>query len=262
MQITKYSKDNLKKDKNVLGSKWKKTYNSYFSDIDNINIFIKSSFDYIKKINKDSLNILYVGSASGLLGEKLCVFLKKNNIDSNLTLLDISKKHLLENTNKNTKKIIGDMLTFKLSKFDVVIMRSSLDYLPTKLLQIKALKNIKSCLSENGIFINCVAALPSNKSRDLADKIYNSNNKIGNRHFQSNEDIKSLYISAGFNYFKKIGLSKNLIITHNEHIRRYNIVENEIYKIKNILKSSKSRYLKSTLEGYRLEFIFPIYVAR
>ncbi len=213
-KITDISKENIKRDKNVLGKKWNLTYNSYFSDEDNLDIFINKSFKYIKKLNKNNLNILYVGSANGLLGERLVSFLSKNNIKSSLTLLDISKKHLDLNKNKKTKKILGDMLTFKLNqKFDLIIMRSCLDYLPSEKLQVKALKNIRLHLCKKGLFINCVAAMPTNKLRDLANNIYSSNTKIGKRHFQSREDVFKLYFLSKFNDLNLIASSKILVVT-------------------------------------------------
>lgn len=263
MKISVYSKKNLDRDKRVLGKKWNTTYNSYFSDTKNIESFIKVSFPYIKDIKQKNISILYVGSAMGVLGEELVRFLGKHGMSACLTLVDISKKHLLENKNKETKKVQLDMLDMHIdSEFDVIIMRSSLDYLPTQNLQIKALKNIKKHLSNSGMFINCVAAMPTNISRDIANQVYASNNKIGTRHFQSQQDIHDLYEQAGFSQIKYIGSSSNLVITEKEHKERYHITQHEIKKIQNIIHQIKSKYLKVTEHGYYMEFIFPIYLAK
>jgi len=263
--ITRVSKNNLEADKNVLGKGWNKTYNSYFSNIANINLFVKASLPYIKKLKKTKLEILYAAGGNGLLGEKLIFSLKKYNIKSNLTLLDISQKQLDENKNKNTKKILGDILNYDLEKrFDIIIMRSSLDYIYKKRLQVKALKNIRKQLAQNGIFINCCAAMPTKKERDLTDKIYKSCKKIGRRHFQSKEDIEKLYKKAEFKSQKLIGKSKNLIVTEKEHIKRYLITKEEVEKIQKIISKKKlnSKKIKVTKTGYKLEFIFPIYLSK
>ncbi|MDD4983367.1 MAG: class I SAM-dependent methyltransferase [Candidatus ainarchaeum sp.] len=264
-KITKISKNNLETDKNVLGKNWNKTYNSYFSDTTNINLFIKACLPHIKKLNKKKIEILYVAGGNGLLGEKLILSLKKHNIKSELTLLDISQKQLDENKNPKTKKVLADILTCDLcTKFDLIIMRSSLDYIYKEKLQVKALKNIKKHLTESGLFINCCAAMPTNKDRDLADKIYASNKLIGKRHFQSKESISELYSKAGFKELKLIGKSNNMKLTEKEHIERYDFTKIEIEKIQKIILKSKvqPKNIKITKTGYLLDFIFPIYLAK
>jgi len=63
--LSKISEYNLDKDKNVLGKKWSSTYGGWFSDEENIQLFI----DAIKPFLPDKeLSILYVASASGHLG--------------------------------------------------------------------------------------------------------------------------------------------------------------------------------------------------
>jgi SAM-dependent methyltransferase len=185
------SKYNLDKDKKVLGKKWFTTYSGWFSDEDNIQSFIKTVTPYL---SQKSLDILYVASASGLLGERLLEYLKA----SKLTIVDMSQKHLNENKNRNTIKIKTDILGMNLKKkFDVILMRSSLDYFPSKSLQIKVLKIIKKHLKSDGIFINQPAYIPDIKERDIISSIYNQNKKIGKRLFQST-DIESIYQKAGF----------------------------------------------------------------
>lgn len=94
--LTRIAKHNLSRDKNVLGKRWLSTYGSYFSDPDNIKSFIKATKTILPK---KELDILYVASASGLLGERLIANLGRGN----LTIVDISQKHLNENKNPKTK---------------------------------------------------------------------------------------------------------------------------------------------------------------
>src|SRR3989344_8069421 len=145
LEITRY---NLEKDKNVLGKEWLSTYGGYFSDKENIELFINA----VRPILPDKkLDILYVMSASGLLGEKLIETLGKGS----LTIVDVSREHLDENKNPKTRKIHGDVLELDLEEmFDVVIMRSSMDYFSSKFLQVKLLEVIKKHLKPDGIFIN------------------------------------------------------------------------------------------------------------
>lgn len=251
--ISTIARNNLKKDKNVLGKKWLKTYNNYFSDKDNIQRFI----EVIKPLLADKeLDILYVASASGLLGEELVKSLKRGR----LTIVDISKKHLEENKNKKTKKVCFDLLKMDLDKkFDLIIMRSSLDYFPSQKLQVSVLKNIKKHLKKDGIFINQPAYISNLDERHQMSDIYNKTRKIGNRHFQSS-DLHVLYEKAGFSNFKKIGEGKALRLTEKEHVERYEIDERDIKKIQNIIGEDCTS-MKITKSGYKLNFRFPIFFA-
>ncbi len=245
---------NLKRDKKVLGKEWLKTYGNYFSNEENITMFIKAVKPLLPR---GPLEILYVASASGLLGERLLEKLGQGR----LTLVDISNKHLRGNTNPETKKICADLLKLDLRKqFDVVIMRSSLDYFPTTELQIRVLKIIRKHLKSGGLFVNQPAYITNLIDRDKLDKVYNQTPNIGNRHFQS-KDIKEIHKSAGFSYFKKIGTSKDLIITEKEHVERYNIGSKDIFKIQETI-GKNSRYARVTRNGYILRFKFPIFLAK
>ena len=251
--LSQIAKDNLEKDEKVLGREWLKTYNNYFSDEENIQIFIKSVKPFLP--NKE-LKILYVGSASGLLGEKLVDSLCKGE----LTLVDISQKHLDQNKNDKTRKICCDLLNMDLhEKFDLIIMRSSLDYFSSEKLQVTVLEIIKNHLEKDGLFINQPAYVSSLKDRDILSEIYNETEKIGNRYFQS-ADLDSIYRKAGLDKFKKIGAGKDLLLTEKEHIERYKIDKEDIDKIQKIIgKDSDSA--QETEHGYILKFEFPIFLA-
>ena len=251
LKITKY---NLGRDKKVLGKEWFTTYGGWFSDEENAKRFTKAVKHYIQNKNPD---ILYVASASGWLGEKLLADLGGGT----LTIVDISEKHLNENKNPNTKKIRADLLKLNLKKkFDVIMMRSSLDYFPSAPLQIKVLKIIKNHLKSNGIFVNQPAYIPNKRSRDIISAIYNSINKIGKRFFQS-ADLKEIYYKAGFKKPQKIGESKVMRITEKDHRGRYGLTSKEIKKIQERIGNSPS-HARITKEGYMLTFEFPIFISK
>ena len=251
--LSQISQNNLSKDKNVLGKNWLKTYNNYFSDEENIKHFADVVLSFLPK---KKLNILYAASASGLLGEELI-----RHLDSaKLTLVDVSQKHLAENTNINTKKICCDLLDMDLGeKFDLIIMRSSLDYLPNREFQIQVLKNIKRHLEDGGTFINQPAYISDKKDRDIMSQIYNMTESIGNRFFQSS-DLEDIYNEAGFHNFQKIGDGKDLILTDQEHVERYNISQEDILKIRDLIGVG-SYNMRITESGYELRFEFPIFLA-
>ncbi len=246
---------NLDRDKNVLGKEWLSTYGNWFSDEGNIGAFV----DAVKPLLPDhELDILYVASASGLLGESLLKYLGKGD----LTIVDISKKHLDENHNPKTKKICVDLLEMNLDKkFDVIIMRSALDYFPSTELQIKVLKIIKEHLKNDGIFINQPAYISDLKQREVVSRLYNSIDKIGKRLFQS-VDMPLLYEQAGFSLPKKIGESKDMILTEQEHVERYGLDENDIKQAQIILEGSNGSNIKVTDHGYKLRFEFPIFMSK
>jgi hypothetical protein len=249
--ITEY---NLDKDKNVLGKEWLSTYGGYFSDKENIKLFIDAVKPFLP--NK-KLDVLYVASASGLLGEELLKDLGKGH----LTLVDISQRHLDENKNPKTTKLCLDLLKMDLGKqFDLIMMRSSLDYFSSKAMQIKVLKVIKKHLNEDGLFINQPAYIPNITERDIISEIYIQNKKMGNRFFQST-DLREIYAEAGFNELKKIGNGKVMVLTEKDHIERYNLGHKDIGAIKNKLKNVKN-VAKITNEGYSIRFEFPIFLAK
>ncbi|PIR03586.1 MAG: hypothetical protein COV59_05350 [Candidatus Magasanikbacteria bacterium CG11_big_fil_rev_8_21_14_0_20_39_34] len=247
------AKKNLEKDSRVLGKAWEGTYGGYFSDKKNIQNFLERIIPFLPEY---PLDILYVASASGILGEAIIRYLGKGN----LTLVDISQKHLNANNNPNTKKICCDLLNLDLrKKFDLVVMRSSLDYFPTRESQVKVLKIIKDHIKKNGLFINQPAYVSNMKDRDIISHIYTSVEKIGDRLFQS-EDLEGIYIEAGYKQFKKIGEGEKLIITQEDHIKRYNLGEDDIAYIQSIITQNSS-YAEKTEDGYILRFDFPIFLA-
>lgn len=244
---------NLERDKNVLGKNWLSTYGNWFSDEENIQLFINA----VKPILPDrELDILYVASASGLLGEKLLASLGRGT----LTIVDISQKHLDENKNPKTTKICSDLLETNLDKkFDVIMMRSALDYFPSRLLQVQVLKTVKAHLKEGGIFINQPAYIPDSGERDRMSEAYTSVDKIGNRLFQSS-DLDLLYTEAGFGMIRKIGESNTMNLTEHEHIERYELTPAEVSHIQAILGGKGSNF-EVTPQGYRMTFEFPIFLA-
>jgi ubiquinone/menaquinone biosynthesis C-methylase UbiE len=260
MKLGTIAKRNLQKDKKVLGKNWKNTYHGFFGNKKHMQNFVNIVLPFIPK--KNLLSILYVASASGSLGELLAKTLNKKGYKTKLTITDMSKKHLLENKNKTTKKICGDLLKLNLTEqYDIIIMRSSLDYFPTKKLQIKVLKKIKGWLSNKGIFINQACLLETKTDRDTADKVYSSNNKIGKRHFHCPQEINFLYKKANLS-LKKIGEGVVLLLNEKDHIERYEINEKEIKKAQKIIKSKKTKTIFATKNGYTIKFVFPIYLSK
>jgi len=255
------TKENLFKDRLVLGKKWNKTYGGYFSNKKVLNCFV----DVVLKLNlPKKINILYVCSGNGLLAEHLCSkLLKRHKIK--LTLLDASKEQLLQNKNNTTKKICKDLLEFRSkTKYDLIIMRSSLDYFYKLKEQIKALKVIKQHLSSKGLFVNQCASFPTIIERNLADRIYASNNKIGKRHFQS-EDVCSIYEIAGFKNLRLIKNAPIMKLTEKEHIERYKLETKEIKTIQNLINKTNPKLkpnITKTKQGYKMNFWFPIYLAK
>ncbi len=251
--LSDIAKNNLQKDQNVLGRKWATTYGGYFSDPGNIDFFISTVIPYL---SDRPLDVLYAASASGLLGEKLLEQLGRGT----LTLVDISKKHLNENINKKTKKICADLFTMDLGhQFDLILMRSSLDYFPSADLQVEVLQTIKQHLKKDGVFINQPAFISDPHERDVMSCISQDTRKIGDRYFQST-DLESFYRKAGFLQFKQIGIGKPMILTQQDHIDRYQITQKDIEAIQQMIPiEAESMHVTTT--GYKLIFQFPIFLA-
>lgn len=262
--LSKITKRNLMKDSRVQGRKWLSTYGSYFSSEKILDEFCDMALHRSSQLPKN-LNILYVGSASGLLGEQLARKLREKGFNPSLTLVDASKQHLAENRSHETEKINADLLTLNLKrKFDLAIMRSTLDYFPCKAIQIRVLKMIKAHLKKGGLFFNQCASLPTKTERNAADSVY-CLPSFGRRHFQLHLEVKGLYEKAGFSSVRRVGFASPLEITEKEHVERYGLQKPDVEKVRRILSSlpkNKRKNLKTTKTGYKMKFTFPVYVAR
>lgn len=262
-RIGRMTARNLRRDRRVMGTGWKRTYRGYFGNKKNMAVFVRMVLPRIPE--RKRIEIFYPGSGSGMLGEELVAGLQKQGIHASLWLLDASKEQLGQNTNPKTKKMLGDIATAQPGKrFDMAIMRSTLDYFWTEKNQIAVLKRIRRWLKPGSVFFNQTASFPTTTERDLADRIYKSNDKIGQRHFQCPEDIERIYQQAGFQGIQKIGSAPGLILTEKEHQERYGIGMKEIAQIQAIIRSVPKQlrpHIKTTPAGYRLEFSFPIYAA-
>ncbi len=260
-RLQSITRENLSRDQRVLGKAWNQTYKHYFGNPENIQSFVRQILSRVPKRRK--LAILYPASGSGALGEALRNALKKKRVEASLTLVDASARQLDENKNSSTKKILQDLLAPRLNgRFDVAIMRSSLDYFPTERLQANVLSMVRKHLAKGGVFFNQAASMPTLTERNLADQIYDSTTKIGRRHFQCPQDIRPIYEKAGFVKFKKIGSAPKLIVTEKEHQERYGVTAKEIGRIRKMIgrvPEKKRPNVKTTQKGYRLKFQFPIY---
>lgn len=196
------------------------------------------------------------------MGEELVRVLKRKNRNANLTLIDISKKHLDENKNKETTKIVGDVLKVDLQKkFDVVIMRSSLPYFPSVALKVKLLNRIHDWLKRGGVFIHQVSTADTEKDKKMIDYIYGPLFKMGVKGYSTRYDILSLYQMSGFARIQRIGKAPTLFVSEKEHQARYGTTQKEIRQIQaKIRKSDKVKNVIWTKRGYRLTFPFSIYV--
>lgn len=262
MRISAVSKQNLKRDRRVLGKQWAEVYGNYFSDKRNLKAFVKASKIFLKQLPKN-YKVLYVCSGTGLLGEYVCNYLRKIGKKPALTIVDASLKQLKENKNPHTRKIVGDALYLQLGeKFDLVIMRSALHYFPSAKLQVKVLKHIARHLAPRGVFINQCVTLSSEKERDLANKCRPL--KMGKRRFLSPADIRPIYTRAGLTV-KLIGYAPPIVITSQYHVERYGLLQRDVRQIMRLIArvpESLRPNVKLTKVGYLFYEEFPIYASR
>ncbi len=262
MALFEVTKRNIHRDRRVLGSNWSRVYGNYFSDEQVLRAFVDLSSRNLEALPKKP-KVLYVCSGTGLLGEYVVQHLRKLGKMPSLTIVDASQAQLDQNDNPATRKVLADLLGLHLhEKFDLVIMRSSLDYFHTPALQVAALKRVKAHMASGGIFINQCAALPTLAERKLANDIYSSSPKIGKRHFQST-DLPWLYAKAGL-AVEKLGAAPQLVLSASDHILRYDLSSIEVRLIRRLIaKTPRTRHqlIKTTLKGYEMTFDFPIYAA-
>ncbi len=262
MVLSEVTKRNVHRDRRVLGRNWSQVYGNYFSDERVLRSFVDLSSRYLEGLPKKP-KVLYVCSGTGLLGEHAVQHLRKLDKMPSLTIVDASDAQLSQNTNPATHKVLGDLLRLRLpDQFDLVIMRSSLDYFHTPALQVAALKRIKAHMVKRGIFINQCAALPTLAERNLANAIYSASTKIGKRHFQS-IDLPELYARAGLDV-EKLGAAPPLFLSSSDHVLRYGLSLGEVAKMRRLIASTpaaKRPSIKIASKSYKLTFDFPIYAA-
>ncbi|MEW5955363.1 MAG: class I SAM-dependent methyltransferase [Candidatus Micrarchaeota archaeon] len=139
MRLSQATRVNLARDRRVLGKAWGRVYSKYFSDRRVLDSFVGACSSIAAKLPSEP-TVLYVCSGTGLLGGYLSEYLRRKGFAPRLTLVDASAKQLRENKNRTTEKIAADLLNLRLGrKFDLIIMRSSLDYFPSANEQVKAL---------------------------------------------------------------------------------------------------------------------------
>jgi len=113
-------------------------------------------------------------------------------------------------------------------------------------------------LKQNGVFFNQPAYIPDPDERACISRVYTDTPKIGNRWFQST-DLPDIYRQAGFDICRQIGEGKQLVITEEDHIARYHIVDKDIVNIRTILQNRGTHSI-ITKRGYELYFDFPIFI--
>jgi len=264
-RLSVITRQNVYRDRRVQGREWKNVYGGYFSDERVINSFLRACEPLVEKLPREP-SILYVCSGTGLLGERLCAFLRKRGFAPRLTLVDSSEKQLRQNMNPRTEKIVGDLLRLRLGgrKFDLIIMRSSLDYFYSPSLQRRALKRVASLLKLGGVFVNQCCCFPTLKERALACRMRLLSSKIGRRLFHWPPELPLLYRAAGFEELRKIGEAPPLRLTEKDHVARYGVTREEIAKIRCLIRRvSKGRFrnVRVTQSGYETLEYFPIYAA-
>ena len=268
MKFRATTRRNLERDKLVVGKEWGKVYGGYFSDEKAIASFLDALKTQHWKLGKlpSTPKILYLASGNGLLGEHVARHLEESGFGQpQLTIADASNEHLKQNENPQTRKVLADALDLQLNeKFDLIIMRSSLDYQPTPALQIQMLKRVAAHLKPGGIFINQAASFETQEERDLADAIYKTTPKIGDRHFQWKGDLPELHEAAGLTAPQQIGEAPVLALTHEDHVARYGITPKDVKRIQGLIReipAENRKAIKTTKNGYEVDCRFPIYAA-
>lgn len=264
MRLRRTTKENLSRDRKVVGEPWAGVYRGYFSDGKVTQKFIIASEPLLEILPQEP-EVLYLCSGNGFLGERLVEDLKRKGLKPKHTIVDASEEQLGQNKNPDTMKICADALGLDLGKkFDVIIMRSSQDYQPTARLQVELLKTVARHLKPEGIFINQAASFSTKEERDLADEIYRSTPEIGDRHFQLETEMAALHEKAGLGKPEIIGEAPALKLTHEDHAARYGIKLEDVRRIQALIKSTKGsgREVRATRAGYEIDCRFPIYASR
>jgi len=243
------NKTNLQKE--IISNKAWSAYNkSYFGKIKPLQELWRS-FEKERIMLPKKINIADWGGADGKVGEFFKQKLIKNH-EVNLYIVDILKKVLDKNKNKETIKINQDIRQFiQKEKFDLIIMRSVLHYFNKRDKKI-ILKNIYNSLKTNSYFL---VQMFIQNLEDL-ELFYKLNKFVGrNLQLSNKKELNLLFKEAGFSQVKNLGNLKTWDLSSKVFQKRYNLTNKQLEKIREIIQKTpltKRKGFTLTTKGFTI----------
>jgi len=217
----------------------RKIYKGYFTRNDVINLFLSS----LPKFYNKKIKIADFGGGSGYLLEKVEKFYKDKNHEVECWLIDKDIDQL-QRAPKRFNKIQENILHFyKNNYFDLIIMRSTLQFVLKKKDKIKVLNNIYTSLKRGGTFINQALFIekPDNRFLEEAFRYFNRLLKI-----ETLSKLLDIYERSNFKNCKIINFCPIMTINASDIQERFKLDYSIIRKMYDLFKKYEnvSHYIK------------------
>lgn len=209
-------------------------YDGYFSRKDCINLFIKSVPDFH---GKSKIRILDFGGGEGHLLLEVRNHYKNKGKEIEGWILDKNREDL-SNSPTGFNKINQSAVSFvKEGYFDLIIMRSVMQFFLSSKDKVKVLNNIFKSLSKRGVFVNQAFFMesPDNRFLEKAFGYFGRKLKV-----ETLEGLSKLYGKSKFQHFKRVLFFPKMIMTDQTIKERFGLSDPLISRILRLFEMNKS----------------------
>jgi ubiquinone/menaquinone biosynthesis C-methylase UbiE len=235
----------------------KKIYRGYFVSKETISSFLACLPSFLNK----EIKICDIGGGQGYLLDQVRKFYKDKGYKVSCWIVDYNKEQLKLAPPYFYKVCKNALEFYKDNFFDLIIMRSVLQFLLRKNHKIKVLNNIYKSLKLNGYFINQAFFLekPDNRIIEKAYRYFNRFLKI-----DTLESLISIYTMSKFKNCKIKTFCPISVIDKYDIQKRFDLKNVIIDKIFSLFNENKNQLHSIEIEGnnFQIRASFVILEAR
>jgi len=204
-----------------------KIFKGYFSSKETLNRFLEC----LPKLKSKKIKIADFGGGSGYLLNQVKKFYQNKNCQVDCWIIDKDNEQLKTASNSFRKIEESCLRFYKDGYFDIIIMRSVLQFLLSDKDKIAVLNNVCRSLKNNGTFVNQALFLekPDNKIVARAYQYFNRSLKI-----ETLEELIKLYNQSNFKNCKIQKFCPIMPVDQNDIQERFNVSKSVINKILNL----------------------------
>ncbi len=232
-------------------------FKGYFSSKDNVNPFLGCLPDLENK----NLKIADFGGGSGYLLDQVANFYQNKGCTVDCWLIDNNNEQVRNAPNK-FKKINKNCLKFSKEKhFDIIIMRSVLQFFLNRQEKITVLNNISKSLKEKGTFINQALFFekPDNKIVAQSYRYFNRSLNI-----ETLEELIGLYNKSSFKNCKIEKFCPTMIVSDSDIKKRFMVNGAVIDKMRNLFNGNikKSHFIEVVGKNFKINCNYVIVTSK